>query len=77
MAEGCSSYRELMDKFTEIKFELQRVEYGLRQEDSRLERWCAEGKLSKECIAYLINFCIYERDNVWNKIKNTPSSPEF
>ena len=73
--EGCHSYRELIDKFTEIKFELQRVEYGLRQEDSRLERWYAEGKLSKECMDYMINFCVYERDNVWNKIKNTPSSP--
>lgn len=67
--EGCHSYAELIEKYTEIKFGLRRLEYGISQEDSLLERWYAEEKLSKECITYMIDHCIYEKDNVRKKIK--------
>lgn len=66
--EGCHSYAELMEKYTEIKFGLRRLEYGIRQEDSLFAKWYAEEKLSKECIDYMIDHCIYEKNNVRSKI---------
>ena len=67
--DGCRSYEELIKKFTEIKFGLRRLEYGIEQKDSFFVSWCANSKLSKECIDYMIDHCVYEKDKVREKLQ--------
>lgn len=67
--EGCCSYEKLIEKYTETKFGLRRLEYGISQGDSLFVSWCANSKLSKECIDYMIDHCVYEKNRVREKIK--------
>ena len=73
--EGCHRCEELLEKYTEIKFGLRRLEYGIDQKDSLFDRWCTEEKLSKECIEYMIGHCVAEQGKVkrnWRRKDDEP-----
>lgn len=61
----CENYEELIQKYTQIKFALRRMEYGLEQ-----NRCCNVihdfncGELSRECLDYMVEHCIYQKTEV-------------
>ena len=67
--EGCHRCEELMEKYTEIKFGLRRLEYDIDWEDSLFKRWYGDNKLSKECIDYMIDHCVAEKEKVKKKLE--------
>lgn len=63
------SYQQLVDKYTEVKFGLRRLEYGIMQQDSWFAKMFAEEKLSEKCLEYMIEHCVAEKENVTKKLE--------
>lgn len=66
--KDCDNYNKLMKKYTEIKFALRRLEYDMEDENSAVNKLDVSKNISKECLEYMIEHCIYEKDKVRKKL---------
>ncbi len=74
----CADYQALLDRYTEVRFGLHRLEYGIEQQDSLFLQMCAEGRLTAACLDELTDSCVYARQAVrekwWRLIADTGRS---
>lgn len=62
--EGCADYTELLDRYTEVKFGLQRLEYDIAQQDSLFICLYREGRLTEECLERMTESSVYAKQKV-------------
>lgn len=67
--EGCADYTELLDRYTEVKFGLQRLEYDIAQQDSRFVCLYREGRLTEECLERMVKNSVYARQKVMDQCR--------
>lgn len=71
--EGCADYTELLDRYTEVKFGLQRLEYDIAQQDSRFVCLYREGRLTEECLERMIGSSVYAKQKVMDQCRRLKS----
>ncbi len=59
--DGCTDYHELIEKYTDIKFRLRRIEYGLEEEEAALMESVRDGRISWQGLNYMIEHCVCDQ----------------
>lgn len=65
---ACTDYQKLLEKYTDIKFRLRRIEYGLEAESAALMECIRDGRMSPQGLDYMIEHCIYDQAKVRNAL---------
>lgn len=60
------TYQKLLEKYTDIKFQLRRVEYGLEKDGKTLMESVQEGRISLQGLEYMIEHCVCDQIRVKN-----------
>lgn len=64
--KGCIGYQELLEKYTDIKFYLRRMEYGLENDGRTLIDCVRKGSLSLQGLDYMIKHCVCDQIRIRN-----------
>lgn len=59
----CADYQDLLEKYTDLKFHLRRIEYGLEDRGALVEM-VQSGKISWQGLDYMIERCVYNQKKV-------------
>lgn len=60
----CADYRELLQKYTDIRFRLRRIEYGMEDADIVLKEYVSDGRISSQGLDYMIEHCVCDQEKV-------------